>query len=220
MAEWCRRELSFSGHQWLVKGSDTRVGPGPNLFSDGDESAWVDSQGRLHLKINQKDGLWRCAEVISRDTFGYGKWTFHLAAGAERINENVVLGMFTWDNDPAYHNREIDIELSRWGQIDDENCQFVVQPYERPGNTHRFNARLEGADSTHSFDWRQESITFRSLRGSQVENNLIEAWTYTGPDIPPPGRENARINLWLFRGSPPSDSWEVEVVVTKFEFAP
>jgi len=39
-------------------------------------------------------------------------------------------------------------------------------------------------------------------------------------DIPRPGDENARINLWLMHGLPPSDGQEVEVVIRKFEFVP
>ncbi len=39
-------------------------------------------------------------------------------------------------------------------------------------------------------------------------------------DIPYPGDENARINLWLLNGLPPSNGQEVEVVIRKFEFVP
>ena len=216
MAEWARRRLTFSGYEWLVKGSDTRVGPGPNFYAEGEENVWVDAEGRLHLRIDQQDGLWRCAEVVAVRSLGYGKYTFHLGGGAERISDNAVLGLFTWDNDPAHHNREIDVELSRWGDAENDNCQFVVQPYETPENIVRFEAALNGAPSSHSFDWRPDRIAFQSVCRGQV----IRAWTYTGPDIPPCGEEQARINLWLFRGDPPSDGEEMEVVVTAFAFVP
>jgi len=52
------------------------------------------------------------------------------------------------------------------------------------------------------------------------EGAPIESWTYTGADTPPPGRAQTRINLWLFRGAPPSDGREVEVVVARFGFTP
>jgi hypothetical protein len=38
--------------------------------------------------------------------------------------------------------------------------------------------------------------------------------------IPASLDENARINLWLFRGRAPSDRKEIEVVVRRFEFQP
>src|SRR5947209_5357603 len=66
------RTLQFSGYDWVVKASDHRVGPGPNYFSDSDENISVDAQGRLHLRLTQRDGRWHCAEVISAQSFGYG----------------------------------------------------------------------------------------------------------------------------------------------------
>jgi hypothetical protein len=50
-----------------LKGFDYRVGPGPNSFSDDTPNVWVDSLGRLHMKIDKKKGKWRCAEVICRN---------------------------------------------------------------------------------------------------------------------------------------------------------
>ena len=38
--------------------------------------------------------------------------------------------------------------------------------------------------------------------------------------IPLEGGENARINLWLFRGSAPTDGRNVEVVLSDFSYTP
>jgi hypothetical protein len=46
------------------------------------------------------------------------------------------------------------------------------------------------------------------------------AWTYSGPDVPQPGSEHVRMNLWLYRGMPPANGNSVEVVVTRFSFTP
>ncbi len=219
VSEFYRRKLEFSGRRWLVKGTDTREGPGPNYFSDDGENVWVDREGRLHLKISERDGQWRCAEVVSEEEFGHGQYVFTLGGGADTINENVVLGLFTWDTDPEHHNREIDIEIARWGEVANENCQYVVQPYEHPGKLHRFGVDLAGAGSTHNFEWGRGRVAFRSVRGHR-EETVIDSWIYTGADTPPPGRAHARVNLWLFRGAPPSDCREVEVVVARFGFTP
>jgi len=213
------RTLSFSGYQWFVKGAASPVGPGPNYFGDGPDNVWVDADGSLHLRIAQKDGRWYCAEVGSKDSFGYGTYIFHLAPGADRIDPNAVLGLFTWETIPQHNNREIDIEISRWSQPDIDNCQFVIQPYERRENIHRFELALAGQPSTHSFEWRPQSVSFQSRLGDS-EGAPLDSWTYTGPDLPAPGKENARINLWLFNGAPPSDGEAVEVVVTKFLHLP
>jgi hypothetical protein len=48
----------------------------------------------------------------------------------------------------------------------------------------------------------------------------IEAWLYTGTDVPTPGAGNARINLWLVNGEPPPGRHRVEVIVDAFRFVP
>ena len=217
MAEWLRRSISFSGYEWLVKGSDEPVGPGPNWFSDDQRFVWVDEAGQLHLRIGREGSAWQCAEVVSRESFGYGEHVFHLGGGAEAINENAVLGLFTWDTDPAFHNRELDIEIARWGDPQNANGQYVVQPYDAPGKLHRFSVLLDGMESSHRFDWRANEVLFSSRSES---GSMIARWQYGGPDVPPHGNEQARINLWLFQGRPPSDGEQIEVVVRGFEFRP
>jgi len=108
--------IEFSGRHWRVKDSyGNQVGPGPCYFSS--DCVRVDSAGRLHLQLIQRDGCWFCGEVISMDNFGHGTYRWHLDTAPARIDRNVVLGLFTWDaSDPSYNYREIDIEVSRWGQ--------------------------------------------------------------------------------------------------------
>lgn len=216
------RVLSFSGYNWIVKSSETPVGPGPNYFSDSDKNVWVDSQGQLHLQITEIDGIWYCAEVICENNFGYGKYVFYIASKVEELNENVVAGFFTWDDAPEYYHREIDIELSRWSQPTNQNAQYVTQPWDRHGNIHRFNIQPNVDYSTHSFIWETDRIFFQSLYGNYPtppdDSYIIESWNYTGENIPVPGNENARINLWLFNGVPPSDGMESKIIITKFEF--
>jgi hypothetical protein len=45
-------------------------------------------------------------------------------------------------------------------------------------------------------------------------------WSYTGSDVPRPGGENVRLNLWLSGGAPPIGGQEVEVVLQSFAFTP
>src|SRR5262249_29722144 len=129
------RQLSFSGYDWLVKQSaDTRLGPGPNYFSDSPLSVWVDSAGRLHLRPERRSGRWYAAEVISVASFGYGTYRWYLDSPVDSFDPNVVLGLFTWSDDPAYNHRELDIEFARWGNASYANGQYTVQPYSVVGN--------------------------------------------------------------------------------------
>lgn len=208
------RVISFSGYDWAVKTSAGRVGPGPNYFSDSTNNVWVDANGYLHLKITKSGNKWYAAEVINKQSLGRGTYRFHLASLVDNLDPNAVLGLFTWNDAPDYNHREIDIEFSRWGNARDRtNAQFVVQPYDVPGNLVRFTQPPNTPASVHSFQWNPASIYHRSEAG----NTLIAEHTFTAY-IPQPGGENARINLWLFRGRAPKST--VEVVISRFEFIP
>ena len=204
------RTISFSGYTWQVKTSAEPVGPGPNVFSDAPDSVWVDRQGRLHLRIVQTGAQWTSAEVVNTRSLGYGRYRFELASPVGALDANAVLGLFTWSDDPAYANREIDVEFARFADAEDPtNAQYVVQPYTHAGNLLRFT-QARGASTAVSFDWRPGSVSFAGPA----------SWTYSGADVPPPGGEHARINLWLFRGAAPAAGKPVEVVVSAFRFTP
>lgn len=217
------RTLLFSGYEWRAKSSNDRVGPGPNYFSDSKNNVEVDAHGRLHLRITNHDRRWHCAEVISTRSFGYGTYRFSVDTNFDHMDPRVILGLFTWSDALEYSHREIDVEVSKWGDKDNKNGQFVVQPYTSPMNIVRFQIPPGLNSSTHSFTWKPDSIFCQSLRGINAKppgtTSIIAEHTFT-KDIPHAGGENARINLWLMDGHPPIDGKEMEVIVTKFEFAP
>jgi hypothetical protein len=217
------RVIRFSGLEWRVKSSTRRVGPGSNYFAGGEENVFVDGQDRLHMRITQRDGNWQCAEVISARSFGYGTYRFFLDSNVEHLDPNVVIGLFTWHDSSAFHHREIDVEISRWGDPTNKDAQFVVQPYRQRENIDRFQLPAGLNASTHSFTWKPESVFCQTVAGlatSPAEaKSVLHQHTFT-QDIPRPGGENARINLWLMGGKPPADGKDVELVISKFEFAP
>lgn len=211
------RTVTFSDLTWLVKRADSPLGPGPNRFSDSASNVWVDGAGALHLKITRNRNQWLCAEVIAQGSFGYGTYTFGLASAPD-LDPNVVLGMFTWNDLPDYAHREIDIEFARWSNASDPtNAQYVVQPYDQPDHEFRFTQAAGLTHTTHSFTWAPGQVTFESLDSN---GDQIASYTYAGADVPVPGGENPRINLWLFRGRAPADRAEVEVVIDSFSFSP
>ena len=211
------RIIDFSGYEWVVRTSDeTKQGPGPNLFSDSEENVWVDDQGRLHLKVVQDGGNWYCSGVTLRKTFGYKKYVVYVASDVEALDENVVAGIFTYKND----EEEIDIEFSKWSKSNNENSQFAVQPSHLAGNKTRFDLNLNTDLSTHFFDWKADKIEFGSYQGHTLtpeSKDVINTWTYTGSNIPPENEERFKINLWLFRGSAPSDNKSAEMIIDRIE---
>jgi hypothetical protein len=207
------RRIRFSGFEWTVKSSDHTVGPGPNFFSDSGENVWVDGRGYLHMRITYRDGRWWCAEIICACSPGFGTYAFRIPAETIRgFDANAVLGLFNWSDDPAFAHREIDLELSRWGQKGNPNAQFVVQPYERPGHISRFELAA-GGPATLTYSWLSTRVLFKALNGS---GRLLRNFEFRG-DVPAPGG-NPRINLWLLGGQPPQEGAEVHIVVESFSF--
>jgi hypothetical protein len=224
------RHISFSGHDWLVKNSvDTRIGPGPNYFSDSPKNVWVDTSGRLHLRIEKRTGRWYSAEVVSAASFGHGTYRWYLDSSVDGLDPNVVLGLFTWNDDPANNHRELDIEFARWGNAAYADGQYTVQPYIVAGNQYIFDEPSNLPQTTHSLVWAPASggtpasATFKSVRGhvpASTDPSLRIAEYMFTQGVPPAGGENARMNLWLFEGSAPQDRRDVEIVIKRFEFVP
>jgi hypothetical protein len=213
------RTINFSGYEWYVKDSlvsGEKWGPGPNWWNGSSESVWVDFRGYLHLKIVKVGSQWHCAEVWSKESFGYGQYLFQVDPFVEMMDKNIILGLFTYYND----TQEIDIELAKWGDLNAENSQYVVQPYYNEGNMKRFNTEFQNRTTTHSFIWTNNSIQFSSGFGniSNYNQSTYTQWTYTGKDNPIPGTEKVHINLWLMNGLPPSNNQEFEVIIERFEF--
>jgi len=207
--------VAFSGYSWGVKASTEPAGPGPNLFSDSPENVWADAAGQLHLRITARNGVWRAAEVVLDHSLGYGTYRFTIASPVGRLDPNVVLGLFTWSDDPAYNHREIDIEVARWGDAARaNNAQYVVQPYDHAGNIRTF-VQPDAPATTQEFTWAPNRVSFRTATAA---GTTIASWKYSGPDVPRAGDERARVNLWLDGGAAPSDGVEVEVVLSRFSF--
>jgi hypothetical protein len=221
------RWLDFSGYDWWVKASSgtNQLGPGPNYFSDSTNNAWTDAQDWLHLRITNRSNQWQCAEIVSARTFGYGSYRFELGSRVDDLDTNIVLGLFTWSDDPAYAYREIDVECARGFAADTNNAQFTVQPYYLSDHYARYSVPTGLVDSTHLFTWQSDLVTFQSLSGSYSPNpnptNVISNWVFANASaVPQTGDENVRINLWLIFGHPPTDGKEVELVIHSFQFVP
>jgi len=204
--------LSFRGYTWIKKHGGQRD-PGNNFWSD--YGVWVDQDG-LHLRTSYADGHWYCAEVLLDHSLGYGTYTYQLTSRVDSLDDNTIFAGFTYESD----TQEIDIEFSRALMPPPNNAQYVVQPWDNPGNLHRF-IMPPVVFSSHRFIWTVDTIWFVSWEGldaSPDSTNLIESWTYTGDDIPPPGNERMRFNLWLHNGQPPQ--YGDEVVVRSFQHEP
>ena len=83
-------------------------------------------------------GHWYCAEISSVEAFGYGSYRFDVTGRPAGLDPNVVLGSFTWDSHGGEHHREIDVQLSRWGDPGSANAHSSAAVPDM-GNIHRFD---------------------------------------------------------------------------------
>lgn len=208
------RHIQFSGYEWIVKDSaGQRIGPGPNYFSD--DAVRVDAEG-LKLRVFEKDGRFYCAEVVSVVSFGYGTYRFHVASNVDRLSPNLVLGLFTWSDDPGEEgsHKELDIELGRWGNPNNDIAQFVVQPSTRSDNIVRFPLPADAGSSVHSFTWMPHKVHFVS----EVSSRVLQDHVFTR-GVAAPDKENTRINFYITGGRVPLEGVQ-EVTIRSFEFLP
>jgi hypothetical protein len=211
--------IQFSGYTWNVK-QGNRLGPGPNAWRR--KNVWVDSSGYLHLKISydSASGKWSCAEVSTQEKFGFGKWQFWVEGRIDKMDKNVVLGLFNYSGNDGFD--EMDIEWARWGNKNYPNCNYTVWPAQTGYKNFSYTKELAlpGRKTTQRFTRTDSSVYFQSLKGfTGIDKNEMASATCTSPphsisSLAMP----AYINLWLFKGLPPSNGKEVEIIIHKFTF--
>lgn len=210
--------LQFSGYEWEVRTTESNRGGGRNLFSS--KNAWVDKDGKLHLRIAQENGQWTVAEVMSRKSFGHGTYRFVLR-DTSKLDPKMAITLFTWHKSNLIVNdREIDIEISRWGNPKNKNSQYVIQPFYLPDKSTRFES--PAGMITHSFRWEPKQVFFRSVKGDgtkTVTGQPVFEHTFTS-GIPPDEGEPVCMNFYLFGATPPASGAGAEIVIEKFIFLP
>ena len=156
--------IKFSGYDWEVRRTPSDRG-GPNDYDAA--NAFTDAEGFLHLKLAQRDGRWTSAEVTLARALGYGTYSF-VVRDTSHLEPSAAFGLFTWDDESVGQNhREMDIEISRWGDPQIANSQYVVQPYYVAANVRRFTT--PAGRMTHSFRWEPGKVSFRTTRGGAAD---------------------------------------------------
>jgi hypothetical protein len=139
--------------------------------------------------------------------------------------------MFTWDDlGPEQYHRELDIEIGRWGDPNNKDAQYVVQPEYVAENVFRFVA--PAGRLTHSFRWEPAHMWFRTIRGTARPDAPASVVTQREfvSGVPVPGGEAVHINLLYFRlrksDHAPASSMsrplekDAELIIEKFQYLP
>jgi hypothetical protein len=208
------KTLQFSGYQWELRSNGSNRAGSMNFFSPG--NAWVDPGGKLHLRVSREADRWVSSEVKLSRSLGYGSYRF-VVEDVSHLEPAAVFSLFTWDD--LGPSREVDIEISRWGEPEDKNAQFVVQPYFVPANTIRFSAPAGAL--TYWLDWQPGRVTFQTIRGSESTNpsHVIAQHVFTS-GVPSPGNERIHMNVYVYGNQRHPLQNEFEAVVDQFEFLP
>jgi hypothetical protein len=208
--------VNFSGYEWTTSSGPIFRAGSRNVFDPA--NAWTDERGALHLRISGGPGKWAGAEVKLTRSLGYGTYTFQLR-DISHLEPSALLTLITWDGvGTESTRRELDVELGRWGNPENTNVNYVVQPYYVPANIVAF--RAPPGLYTHSFRWEPGKVTFSTEAGSgNTGGRVINQHVFTS-GVPSPGGESVRIGLYVFhQGKIPLKN-DNEVIIDKFEYLP
>ncbi len=219
-----RQSLRFSDYNWIVRQTAKPEGPGGNIFGGKDLGVLINQDGSLTLRIFQKEGTWYAGEVTLQQRTGYGEYIFRLRNPPGDLDPNVVLGLFTYSAAAAYNHREIDIEFSAWGIPKAPVLgQYVIQPYQNPGQMMNFDLSSIKGPASYSFVWTEGRVDFASWMGygprpEGGSPDIIAAWSFSGAAVPKPS-PNVHMNLYLAKGEqPPSGRGALSVTIDSFQF--
>jgi hypothetical protein len=210
------KTINFSGYEWALSSGFIYRAGSRNFFDPA--NVWTDANGALHLRIAGSQSKWTAAELKLTRSLGYGTYRFQVR-DISHLEPSAVLTLVSWDGVGTEQNRrELDVELSRWGYLTDDNANYVVQPYYIPANIVRF--RIPAGVFTHSFHWEPGQVTFSSAAGSGSTGvPVLKQHVFTS-GVPAAGNESVRISLYVFdKGQMPLKNGN-EIVVEKFEYLP
>jgi hypothetical protein len=208
--------LNFSGYEWTTSAGPIFRAGSRNFFDPA--NAWTDEKGALHLRISGSPGKWAGAEVKLTRSLGYGTYKFQVH-DVSHLEPSALLTLIAWDGvGTESTRRELDVEIGRWGELENTNVNYVVQPYYVPANIVAF--RMPPGAYTQSFRWERGQVTFSTVAGpANAGGRVIHQHVFTS-GVPSPDEQSIRIGLFVFhQGKIPLKNGN-EVIINKFEYLP
>jgi hypothetical protein len=212
------KPLKFSGYDWDVRTIASDRGGSSHPYSG--DNAWTDSGGALHLRVSKTSDDWSCAEVVLNRSLGYGTYVM-VVRDISQVEPAAVLSMTTfdeWGGDQSY--REMDAEVSRWGDASSKNnAQYVLEPYYQPGNVYQFVA--PSGTLTFSMQWEAGHVKFKTVRGDSPGPGapVISEHQFTS-GVPSPGQERLRLFFYVVASDKNPLRHENEAILEKFQYLP
>jgi hypothetical protein len=210
-----QKTIAFSGYDWAIRqGANERYGR--NEYDA--RNVWVDADGHLHLLLTERNGRWTSAELRLTRHLGYGTYLFEVR-NVSPMDPAAAFSMYTWDESGADQNyREMNVDISRWGDPRARNARYVIQPNQVATNVFLFEA--PPGPLTYSIKWEPGRASFATMRGSAGGPALPAAQWQATAGIPSPRTESIHLTLLYVHSAPAPPSGSVEVVIEKFTYLP
>lgn len=211
--------VDFSGFNWRVRQRPSNRGGTLNPYDP--KNVFVDKSGVLHLRILNRDGKWTASEINLTQSLGYGTYSF-IVEDISKLDPSAAFGIFTWDYSTGHeNNREFDITISQWGDAQDKNAEFVLQPTIAAGNSARFMAPAGKLKLT--IIWEAGRLTMVASRIlPSGESAVVYQHVFTS-DVPTPGLESLRMTLFPYKKPNEKDfnlQGPADVAIDRFEYLP
>lgn len=205
----------FSGYLWSATNSCADPTVSINC-SPG--NVWKDANGDIHLKINYLAGNgWDCAELISLDTFSFGKFQWQILGQPDQLGSQAYLQLFGRPSTDSLNTDKVMISFVR-----PDGSSHTAGNYSVYRVSHPFPISwLPRPYSTYRFTWQSQSILFQSLTGfTDTNQGEWASWTFATStpatrqlDIP---QQPVHVHIRLYG----QVVGPVEVVIHQFKYTP
>ena len=154
-------------------------------------------------------------------SLGYGTYTFTVE-DTSQLDPAAVFGIFTWDySTDEQNNREFDINFTRWGERDNKNAEYVLQPSIVPSNVSRFIAPAGKLEQTIVWESGRVIMTTARAAASPGEPPVFKR-VFTS-EVPSPGSESIRMTFYVYSNKKRRAfdmQTGAEVIVDRFQYRP
>lgn len=208
------KTIHFSGYEWEIRQLASNAGGKLNPYDP--DNARVDQNGMLHLKLVHRDDQWFCADVGLTESLGQGVYTF-LVRDLSELDPAAVLRIYTWEHFKRF-NSQLATEVSRWGNPNTKNTQFVVFPHYEPNNLYGFET--PPGQVAFSLNWRPGKVHFDANRRDGRKSSVSIASHTFDSGVPPPEGARVHISLYVYGNSHIPIRNPAEIIIERFQYVP
>jgi hypothetical protein len=213
--------LDWKGYTWEVSEYSGYPGPGNNFRND---NVFIGEDGFLHILLKKVGNIWTVGQISTSVPLGYGTYRFVGKGRLDLIDPNIILGMFSYGGED-YIN-EIDIEISRWGDLPEvpQSIGWTTYPpvlgSPRLKQTGVFPMVQTSDETTHRYIWMPGYVNFLSQQGNKAESDLSDPIAAYHSVLSPNVDMPLVFIVWLMGGMAPLNDEDVDFVIEDFTFTP